>query len=121
MKVNIIGKGISLTPAIKDYVKKKIKHVEKLIDPNDDSALATIEIGKTTKHHNAGPWFVAEIALHIAGKDLVAKQEHEDLYAAIDLLKDSISSEVTAHRTRKIARERRGARTIKNIIRNAVE
>ncbi len=108
--------GVGLTVATKNYVEKKIKHLERFIDPKDKTVFAVVEMGKSTKHHHAGDYFKAEIRLHLAGKNLVAVCEEEDLYAAIDKMKDEITGEIIAYRQKKTRLLRKGGRDIKRII-----
>ena len=70
MKTSIKTTRLALTPAISDYVDKKISDIGKFVSEKDESATAHVEIEKTTAHHHAGNIFRAEITLHIAGKSL---------------------------------------------------
>ncbi len=119
MKVNIIAQGMELTSAISEYIDKKLSHLDKLIG-NDESAMATVEVGKTTQHHNTGPFYKAEIRVRIAGKNFMHVAEAEDLYAAIDAMKDAIGEEVTSHMDRKKVLARDGGREIKKLMHTAI-
>ena len=113
MKINLKATGIELTPAISDYATRKISAIEKyLADP--DSATAYVEVGKSTKHHKQGPYFRAEV--RVSG-NFYAKHEAEDLYAAIDLVRDEIAHELTHAKDKRLKLVRRGGRVIKNIMR----
>ena len=106
---------MDLTEALRAYVEKKIRPLEKLIDK--EGTLATVDIGKTTNHHQSGPVFKAEIILKAYGKSFTVIVEKEDLYAAIDEMKDEITETVTSFRDKKKDLARDGARTIKNMTR----
>jgi ribosomal subunit interface protein len=55
---------------------------------------ARIEIGKTTKHHKNGKIFYAEINLELPHRLLRATVEAEDLYEAIDRVKEELEREI---------------------------
>lgn len=118
MKTNIKATGIELTPAISAYVEEKLSHVERFLDQSDESLLARVEIGKTTQHHKHGDVFRAEIKLHTSGQDYYAVANENDLYAAVDKLKDGIIAEVKSRRDKQSTLLRRGGRRIKNMLRS---
>ncbi len=115
MKKDVKASNIVLTRAISRYIKEKVDHLDKFIDKNDESASAKIEVGKTTGHHK-GDIFRAELNVHIAGKDFRAESTREDLYAALDDVKDEMSAELKKFKERRETMKRRGGRTMKKIL-----
>lgn len=116
MRHNTKTTNIELTPAISDYLDKRLSALDKFISPDDESAHCQVEIGKTTRHHKQGDVFKAELNLHIAGKNLYANAEKDDLYAAIDEVKDEMVRQITQHKDKNTTLTRKGALAIKNII-----
>lgn len=114
MKINIKATGIELTPAIYDYVNKKISAIEKFASNID--AVAQVEVGKSTEHHKSGNIFKAEVHIIGGGLDLYAVSEKTDLYAAIDVVKDEVVQELMHTKTKKETLARRGAQAIKNMM-----
>ena len=116
MKINIKTTNIELTEALSDYVDQKIGQMEKFIEPNDDSVLCDVEIGTTTKHHQSGKIFRAEINLRVSGKNFRAVSEKEDLYVAINDAKEEIIETIKTSKTKQRTRLRRGSEKIKKIL-----
>jgi ribosomal subunit interface protein len=116
MNINIKFTNLAATPALSNYVIKKVSSLERLIKNSDTSAHASVEVGKTTHHHKEGGFFRAEINLHIAGSNFSASAEEEDLYAAIDKVKDEMMRELRAHKTKQQSLLRRGAAKVKKIL-----
>jgi putative sigma-54 modulation protein len=116
MKINEKGTNMKISSEIKDYLYKKLAHIDKFLDPNDQSILCDVELGKTTNHHKGGEVFKAEINLHIAGKNLRAVSEMEDLFAAIDVAKDEMIRELQLNKEKRVSSVKRGGAKIKNII-----
>lgn len=84
MTINRIkGTNFDLTDAIKDAVETELATLDPLIERWGDAASADVEVGKTTRHHQKGDIFRAEVNLTIPGKLLRAEDENEDLYVAI--------------------------------------
>jgi len=117
MKYNIKTKDIFLTPAITDYVEKKVNHLDKFISPeNKEAVMCYVEIGKTTNHHKNGDLFMAELTVHVGGKSFQETAEEEDLYAAIDVATDGMAEEIKSIKSKKVSLLKKGGAKIKSII-----
>jgi len=116
MKINEKGVNMEITAEIKDYLYKKLAHLEKFLNPADDSVLCEVELGKISNHHNKGDVYKTEINLHIAGKNLRAVSEMDDLFASIDIAKDDMVRDLQTNKDRKVSMMRRGGAKIKNLI-----
>lgn len=117
MHITITGVHLEITSAINDYVEEKIKSLNKFVRSDDTSAMAEITLTKTTEHHSHGDMFQAEARLHISGKTLTGKTVEDDLYKAIDALKDTLARELSEHKDKRISIIRRGAHKIKSLLR----
>jgi ribosomal subunit interface protein len=117
IKHHIKHTNMELTPAISDYLAKKLGALEKFVDDGVD-AIARIEVGRTTNHHHKGDVFRAEINLEFGKNKFRAEVEGSDLYRAIDEMKDEIVSEVIRASKKKRHLLRRGRQKIKDIMRN---
>ena len=121
MKKNIKATNIELTQAITDYLDKRFDTFDKFISADDESVLCDIEVGKTTHHHKSGDIFRAEVNLHIPGKDFYASSKKEDLYSAIDEVKDEITRAIKSHKSKNTTLARKGALRFKNILRGITD
>jgi len=117
MNIQIKTRGIDLTPAIEDYVTKKFTALQKFLKDAPDDLHCLVEVGKTTKHHKHGDVFKADANMSYAGQTLYASSEKEDLYAAIDDLKDELAAELTKNKEKKAAKMRKGKAEVKDMIR----
>ncbi|MCR4284270.1 MAG: ribosome-associated translation inhibitor RaiA [Parcubacteria group bacterium] len=117
MNINIKATNIELTPAISLYATKKVESLEKFAGSVkiDAEVQAWVEVGRTTRHHEQGDIFRAEIQMKLPNYSLRAEAEGEDLYAAIDKVHDEMQREINKAHGRQIARLREGARRIKGI------
>ena len=117
MKINIKGTGIELTPAISEYVNKKLSVLTKHLEKNHEEVVVQVEVGRSTQHHKSGNIFKAEVHLIGGGLDLYAVSEQSDLYAAIDLVRDEIVHSLIQTKGKEETLARRGARIIKDAMR----
>lgn len=109
---------MELTSALSAYVEEKINSVEKFAPPHaEEVLLANVEIGKTTRHHNAGDIFCAEVMMTVRGKEYRAVSEKSDLYAAIDDVRNELVRELNSNKEKNRTLVRRGAGMLKNLIR----
>ena len=119
MQINLQGKNIELTPAIKDYVLKRVTNLEKLlakIEAVKGEARVHFEVEKTTNHHKSGEIFRADCSININGEDFYAGVEKEDLYAAIDAVRDDLFNKIEKNKDRKQTLFRRGAASVKKMM-----
>ena len=117
MRVQLKASLIELTPAIEEYATKRIASLDKYFSEEDpDTVMVNIELGKTTRHHKSGEVFKAEVFLRVPGKEYYASSEQEDLYAAIDDVKDDIAREITSWKERSKTLFRKGGARVKNLI-----
>lgn len=117
LKHHIKATNFELTPAISDYLSKKLSALDKFT--NDVEAIARIEVGRTTHHHNKGDIFRAEINLDLGDKSKMFRAvcETSDIYSAIDQMKDDILAEVTKAKRKNLHLLKRGHQKIKDIMR----
>lgn len=113
MRLTIKATNTTHTNAIDAYIMKRMRELEKVLEPKEKSELARIEVGMLTKHHKSGDVFFAEITFHVKKKDFRAKAHGKDLYAAIDAMKDEVVREVTGHHDRMRALAKAGGREMK--------
>lgn len=111
-----------LTPAITDYVEKRLSHLDKFISPEEiDVVMCYVDIGKTSNHHKTGDIFRAEFNLHLGGKTLRAVSEKEDLYSAIDSVNDEMAKALKSHKEKKTSFLRKGGAKIKKLLKGIYE
>lgn len=118
MKITIKTTNLKLTPGIEEQVEEKINSVDKLLDDMDRNVVeARVEIGRTTKHHQKGDIFRAEVNLALPGRLLRSVAEEWDLRTALDQVKNELQQEIKKYRGKKEARYKRGARIVKRMLR----
>lgn len=95
MQVNITGHHVELTASMKEYVSNKLEKLERHID-----SITNIQVTLSVEKQRQ----IAETTLHIAGADIHATAESEDMYAAIDLLVDKLDRQILKHKEKQVAR-----------------
>ena len=125
IKINIKATNVDLTDEIHDYVVKKVTNLGKLLQKfQDDGAevLVHFEVAKTTNHHQSGEkLFRADCNIAINGiGDFYAHQEEQDLFAAIDAVKDKLFREIRSNKNKKFDLYKRGALKLKNFLKGLV-
>lgn len=105
MKINIKTSNIELTPAISEYIHKKMGMVEKFLG-KIEVVHCDFEIELTTKHHNKGEIFRAEVSLAIPGELIWADFTADDLYKAIDKVKDHIADLIKKTKEKRLSKRR---------------
>lgn len=93
MKFNIRGQKIEVTPAIKEYVEKKIGKLNKYFsNPNDLTASVLLKV--------KGKEQTVEVTIPFKKIVLRAEETNKDLYAAIDLVSEKLERQIRKNKTR---------------------
>ncbi len=116
MHIIITGVHMEMTDAIRDYTLTKMEGLGKYVPKDDTSGKLTVELSKTTNHHAHGDVFQAEALLHIRGKETVVRTTQDDLYKAIDTLKDMLTRELASYKDKERSVFRRGAHKVKALL-----
>jgi putative sigma-54 modulation protein len=95
MNLNLTGRHLEITPAIREHVISKLdkvkRHFDNVIDIN-----VILSVDKLAQK--------AEATVHVSGKNIHAETEDSNLYVAIDALIDSLDRQVLKHKEKHTAR-----------------
>ncbi|MFA6014148.1 MAG: ribosome-associated translation inhibitor RaiA [Gallionellaceae bacterium] len=95
MNLNLTGRHLEITPAIREHVTSKLdkvkRHFDNVIDVN-----VILSVDKLEQK--------AEASLHLSGKTIVAETSDSNLYVAIDALIESLDRQVLKHKEKNNAR-----------------
>jgi putative sigma-54 modulation protein len=89
MQINLTGHHIEVTPALRSYVETKFERVGRHFD-NVTGIHVVLSVQKQLQK--------AEASIYIAGSNLFADAEHDDMYAAIDALVDKLDRQILKHK-----------------------
>jgi ribosomal subunit interface protein len=118
MNIIIKGTNLELHNDLKEYVNEKIGGLKKFIENENvdsNSVTARVELAKTTRHHQHGDIYKAEVNLDLPKKMFRAVSESDDIYKSIDNIKDELREMINSYKDEKTAKMRRGARIIKKL------
>jgi putative sigma-54 modulation protein len=108
MNYNIRGENIEVTPAIREYVEKKVSKLDRYFTESPNASVSVnLKVYQDKK---------SKVEITIPMKNLVLRAEelHEDMYAAIDLITDKLERQIRKHKT-KVNRKFRGQDSIKDV------
>jgi ribosomal subunit interface protein len=107
MKIIIKTTNLKLNQALKNFIEEKVNSLEKF---SKSKVEAWVEIGKTTLHHQKGPFFRAECQMRFPGKSLRATALSKDLRPAITEVKDELQRQLKQYKNKLTAQTRRKQR-----------
>ena len=119
MKINFQAKNIEITPAIHDYVVKRVTNLGRLLsemEKEGGEALILFSISKTTHHHKGGEVFHADCSINIKGKKFYSSVNQADMYEAIDDVKEKLFGEISKSKDKKNTLFKRGASSVKKML-----
>ena len=95
MNINLTGRHLEITPAIREHVTSKLgkikRHFDNLIDIN-----VVLSVDKLQQK--------AEATVHMSGKTVFAETDDSNLYVAIDNLIDLLDRQILKHKDKNSAR-----------------
>lgn len=95
MAIVVRGKNIDITPALKDYVEKRIGKITKYFDTlGEITAILTVEKGR----------HIVEVTVPVNGMLLRGEEATADMYTSIDLVIEKLERQIEKYKT-KIARK----------------
>ena len=91
MAITVRGKNLDITPALKDYVEKRVKKITKYFDKTGEiSVILKVEKGR----HQV------EVTVPVDGILLRGEESTPDMYASIDQVMDKIEKQIEKHKTK---------------------
>lgn len=95
MQVNISGQHLVVTDPLRDYVTEKLGRLERHFD-KITNVQVILSVEKLQQK--------IEATMQIAGGEVVANAEHQDMYAAIDLLTDKLDRQLIKYKEKQLDR-----------------
>ncbi len=97
MQITITGHQLEVTEALREYINNKFAKLERHFD-KITSIRVTLSVEKVMQKIDA--------TLLIAGGEIIANAEHDDMYAAIDLLVDKLDRQLIKHKEKQLDRQK---------------
>ena len=95
MNINLTGRHLEITPAIREHVTSKLGKIKRHFDNLIDISVV-LSVDKLKQK--------AEATVHMSGKTVFAETDDSNLYVAIDNLVDLLDRQVLKHKDKNSAR-----------------
>ncbi|MDG4657176.1 ribosome-associated translation inhibitor RaiA [Ectobacillus antri] len=91
MKFNVRGENIEVTPALREYVEKKLSKLDRYFDTFPEIKV-NLKVYSDKQR--------VEVTIPFSNLMLRAEETHDDMYAAIDLVVDKLERQIRKHKTK---------------------
>lgn len=108
MQIQVKGRHMDVSPAIRDYATEKIGKVAKIHDRDEMTIEAVLHVEKNPSQKNRD---VAEVTARMKGIVVRAEEAAPDMYAAIDLVSEKLERQMRKYKT-KLVDKRNGGRAV---------
>ncbi|MEW5805409.1 MAG: ribosome-associated translation inhibitor RaiA [Patescibacteria group bacterium] len=115
MKLQLSTNDFQLTPAIENYLEKKLGKTEKLLSRFDGEFLFEVSIARIS-HQREGKILELVLNLHLPKKIIRTQEKGGDIYALIDIVEEEIARQVKTEKNKSLTKVRKGARQAKKKI-----
>ncbi len=95
MQINLSGHHVEITEALRNHVSSKMERLERHSDKITD-ATVTLSVEKNRQK--------AEASVRLAGADVFAHHETDDMYASIDTMVDKLDRQIIKHKQKITSR-----------------
>lgn len=117
MRLNLKATDITIAAQTRLYLDRKLQSLAKLVNLDDPAVIVDVELGRTTRHHQTGNVFFAEINIHRGKEAFRAVADRPDLMSAIDAMRDAIARELASRKDKKTSLLRRSGQLAKMLLR----
>ncbi|MGZ4198989.1 MAG: ribosome hibernation-promoting factor, HPF/YfiA family [Thermoleophilia bacterium] len=102
MKIQIKGRHIVVTDALREFAEEKLSKVHKYLGEKhiDEVTRVELELSVEKNPHNNAHSQVAEATVFTRGPVIRAKESSNDMYASIDLVAEKVERQVKKYRDR---------------------
>lgn len=100
MQANIKASNFELTPALTDYIEKKLAMLDKYLGDLKPIA-CDFQVELMSRHHVKGDILRAEMNLEMPHELLRIEKTEPDLYKAIDKVKDHMADMIIKYKQKK--------------------
>ena len=97
MTITITQQGMELTPAIRQYVEEKMQAMQKYFD---SIRHMDVMVGVANAHQHKGKNFFCKVDVQVGSDVMQVEKDAEDLYKAIDKVKDHLRVELVEWKKR---------------------
>jgi putative sigma-54 modulation protein len=101
MRLDVHGKGLEVTEALRDYVEKRLSKLERYFPHDEVSAQVVLTVQRDRQ--------IVEVTIPLEGRLLRAEEAHPSMYAAVDLVLEKLERQIHKYKTRLVRRPRHAA------------
>ncbi len=102
MEINVRGKNMNVSPALREYAEKKLSKLDKYV--KQDSCLCQVMF--STQRGK----YVVEVTLPLNGMILRAEESAQDAFASVDLVVEKLERQLDKYKTRLLKRDKQEPR-----------
>lgn len=97
MNIQIKTENLKLTKEIKEYAEKKVRALMKYLG-SIPIMEAIVKLALVSKHHQKGDIYECKIQLKLPKKTLIVMKVEEDIFKAIDKVKDHLERSIEKYK-----------------------
>jgi len=99
MNLTVRGKNVEITDALRDYVAKRLKKLEKYMEIPEANATLQVQRGQ----------HIVEVTIPFYGMILRGEEGTGDMYSSIDLVAEKLEKQIEKYKTKLLARRSKPA------------
>lgn len=109
MRIELKETNLRLIPITKEYVEKKLQSLERFVKRYEEKGEIHmfVEIARTTKHHQKGNVFYAEVTTELPKSIIRVEATNVDVRAALDEVRNLVKRECQQYKEKYVMEPRK--------------
>ncbi len=108
MEYRIMGRGMGITDAIKNYIDRRFEKIDRVLEEGDVTS-AEVRIEKDAEN------YIIRVVLNLRGEIIKVEEKNSDLYTAIDFASDALEKQVKKLKGKMRVRHKAGSKGLGEI------
>src|SRR3989338_10836492 len=109
MRIELKETNLRLIPVTKEYITKKLQSLQRFVKRYEEKGEIHmfVEMARTTKHHQKGNIFYAEVTMELPKSIIRVEATNIDVRAALNEVTDLVKRECQQYKEQYIMRKRK--------------
>lgn len=109
MDYRVVGRGIDVSDAIKNYIDRRLEKVDRVLSDGDVTSME-VRLEKDAEN------YVVRIVMNLKGDIIKVEEKNTDLYTAIDFASDALERQVKKSRDKMRVRHKAGSKGLTEVM-----
>ncbi len=109
MEYRIVGRGVEISDAIRNYIDRRFEKIDRVLSDGDVTSME-VRVEKDAEN------YIVRVVMNLRGDIVKVEERNTDLYTAIDFASDALEKQVKKARDKMRVRHKAGSKGLSEIM-----